>query len=328
MFIRPQRYRVVLAFILGLSVSIAFLIGGYFLYQSNLSRVKTDLKVSLKQEAVDEYLQNNPVGLVYVFQKEKKAGEIIADTDLSPVEVSQKALPQDAIATLDGAVGKVVRCNVSLNTPVTQSIIYSEGDYPDDLRVMEYTVINLPQKLDVSNALDIRIMFPNGLDYIVLSKKTVVDYLKGENGQPSTLWLHVSEEEILRMSSAIVDASLIEGSTLYAARYVAPDIQKEAAKTYPANLEVLELIKTNPNVVQNAISALEDRNRRVFEDRINQEMADTGKNKVYGKDLPGVPQSAQPSATPTPQPSATPPPATPTPTPSNQPGDPVVDGRL
>ena len=66
----------------------------------------------------------------------------------------------------------------------------------------------------------------------------MIDLWRDEGRRDNLIRLHMTEEEILRMSSAIVDASLVEGSIPYAVQYVAPDIQKGAAKTYPANLEV------------------------------------------------------------------------------------------
>ena len=63
------------------------------------------------------------------------------------------------------------------------------------------------------------------------------------------------------MASAIVDASLVEGTVLYAVPYIAPDIQDEAIQTYPSNPEVQKLISENPNIVNKAVTELEIRNR-------------------------------------------------------------------
>ena len=139
----------------------------------------------------------------------------------------------------------VMRCDITKHCRYQIADLFEE-DFPDDLRMMEYTVINLPNRLEEGSFIDVRIMFPNGLDYIILSKKKVIDHWREEGRQDSLIYLHMTEEEILRMSSAIVDASLVEGSSLYAVEYVAPDIEK-TTKTYPANLEVLELISINPS---------------------------------------------------------------------------------
>ena len=283
MFIRPRRFRMILAFLLGLGISVVLLIGGYFYYRSNLALLESEIKTQAMEEARMVFNEEYPMSIVYVLQHDKRAGETISDTDLVPAEMNARVIPADAVYSPEEATGMVMRCDISKNTVVTRSLIYSEEDFPVDLRMMEYTVINLPSRLETGSFIDVRIMFPNGLDYIILSKKKVIDHWREEGRQDSLIRLHMTEEEILRMSSAIVDASLVEGSSLYAVEYVAPDIQKEAAKTYPANLEVLELISTNPNILHHAIETLEVRNRLTFEKRKDEDLALSGRPGVFGE---------------------------------------------
>lgn len=283
MFIRPRRFRIILAFMLGLGISATVLIGGYFYYRSNLALLESEMKAKAMEEARQAFNEEYPMSLVYVFRQDKKAGEIIADTDLEPAEANTRIIPADAVMSVEEAVGMVMRCDITKNTVVTKAMFYSEEVFPDDLRLMEYSVISLPGNLEAGSFIDVRIMFPNGLDYIILSKKKVIDLRREENRRDDLIRLHMTEEEILRMSSAIVDASLVDGSILYALQYVAPDIQKEAARTYPANLEVLELIKTNPNIVSKAIETLEVRNRLDFEKRMDQDLILSGRRGVFGE---------------------------------------------
>jgi len=283
LFIKPRRFRTILAFMLGLGISAVLLTGGYFFYRSNLAELESEMKARAMEEARQAFNEEYPMTLVYVFRQDKKAGETIADTDLEPAEVNDRAVPADAVTSIEEAVGRVMRCDITGNTVVTKSLFYSGEDFPDDLRLMEYTVVNLPGNLETGGFIDVRIMFPNGLDYIVLSKKKVIDLWRDEGRRNNLIRLHMNEEEILRMSSAIVDASLVEGAILYAVQYVAPDVQKGAVKTYPANLEVLELIRTNPNIVSHAIEALEARNRLDFEKRMDRDLILSGRRGVYGE---------------------------------------------
>ncbi|NLL68368.1 MAG: hypothetical protein GX236_11875 [Clostridiaceae bacterium] len=261
MIFRPQRYRTLIGFLAGLFFSL--LIAGivYFYYLNNAYKVAEQEKVLIGKMAVEEYKKNNPTNLVYRIVKDKKSGEVLLDKDITPAELSTSLFPGDAITDPSLAVGKVIRCSVKANTVLTESLLYEEKDYPDDIRLVEYTVLKLPQKLQKSEFIDIRIMFPNGLDYIVLSKKQVIDLQKPEGNQNSIIWFQAGEEEILRMASAIVDASLVEGTVLYAVPYIAPDIQDEAIQTYPSNPEVQKLISENPNIVNKAVTELEIRNR-------------------------------------------------------------------
>jgi len=281
--LRPQRYRILLGFLAGLSLSLVILAAGYFYYRNNTYQVTEQEKLQIRQMAVEEYKQNNPTSLVYKITTDKKSGDILQDKDIAPAEISASLKPADAVTDPSLAIGKVIRCDILSNTVITESLLYGKQDYPHDMRLMEYSVLNLPQKLQKNEFIDIRIMFPNGLDYIVLSKKQVTDLERSENDQKSIIWFHAGEEEILRMASAIVDASIVEGTVLYAVPYVAPDIQNQAAITYPVNLKVQKLILEDPNIVNKAVTELEARNRELFEKRMNEDYQYSGRNKVFNE---------------------------------------------
>lgn len=301
MILRPQRFRTLKGFILGLCVSLILLGLGYAYFQSTAHQMTVSEQSAIEQEAVDAYIKEHPTSLIYVAARELKSGNVLSDSDLMPAETSKEALPTDAVTDLSQAMGKVIRCDVVTSTAITQSLLYDQGTYPDDVRLMEYTVVNLPQKLEPRQFVDIRIMFPNGLNYIVLSKKQVTDLLKPTENQQGILWIQTDEEEVLRMSSAIVDASIVEGAMLYAVPYVAPDIQKEAVMTYPSNNEVQELILQDPNIVTKAVTELEARNRRTLEERVNQDRENFGKTPVYDKDATkATPTPTLPAGTDTP----------------------------
>jgi hypothetical protein len=281
--LRPQRYRTLLGFLAGLFLSLIIAGAGYFYYQNNTYMMTEQEQMQIRQLAVNEYKQNNPTSLVYRIVAGKKSGEVLLDKDIAPAEISSDLVPADAVTDPSLAIGKVIRCSILSNTIITDSLLYGKQDYPHDMRLVEYTVLNIPQKLQKSEFIDIRIMFPNGLDYIVLSKKQVVDLERPEENQKSIIWFHAGEEEILRMSSAIVDASIVEGTVLYVLPYIAPDIQNEAVRTYPSNPEVQKLILEDPNIISKAVTELETRNRELFEKRIDEDYQYTGRNKVFGE---------------------------------------------
>jgi hypothetical protein len=274
MILRPQRYRTLMGFFLGMIISVIVTGIAFFFFQKNINEIN--------MQKVEEYLQSHPVKLIYIAATDKKAGDVLTDQDLMPAEIGMDVFPADAITEPSSVVGKVVRFDISQNTALTRSLLYDEKDYPDDMRLVEYTAINIPQKLEPLEYVDVRIMFPNGMDYIVLSKKQVKDLQRRSAENPKDIiWFHSNEEEILRMASAIVDASLVEGTKLYAVPYVAPEIQSEAVRTYPSNPEVLSLILQNPNIVEKAVTELEIRNRAMFEERINEGYQSAGRNKVF-----------------------------------------------
>ena len=77
----------------------------------------------------------------------------------------------------------------------------------------------MPSDLNTGDIVDVRIMFPNGTDYIVLAQKNVTN-IEGE-----TMWLQLAEDERLLLNSAVVDSFLEQGTKLYATKYVDQDAQ-------------------------------------------------------------------------------------------------------
>lgn len=126
-----------------------------------------------------------------------------------------------------------------------------EGEITKDLRLHYYNSVKLSNKLEVGDYVDIRIAFANGMDFIVLPKKKIVDLQLGnslEGNFDNSLWLYVTEEEILRMSSAVVDTNMRPGSGMYAVKY-AEDIQETPVANYPVSEEVRKLIDICPNII-------------------------------------------------------------------------------
>ena len=97
-----------------------------------------------------------------------------------------------------------------------------------DSREYEIQVVNLMVDQKENDYVDIRIMFPDGSDYLVLPKKQVKNLALEE----CVFWTYLNEEEILRMASATIDAYTITGTKIYATRYVESNLQDQAIPTY------------------------------------------------------------------------------------------------
>lgn len=153
----------------------------------------------------------------------------------------------------------IAKISMSQNTVLTLDMLGLGSLITDDVRKQEYNSIILPVDLFTGDYIDIRVMFPNGQDFIVVSKKAVeipvVDGMDSED----TIWLNLSEDEILSMSCAIVEAYRINGTKLYATKYTDPGMQEAAIPTYPLNAETVALIQADPNVTSTAEQKLVER---------------------------------------------------------------------
>jgi len=265
MYLKPRRFRSLFAFLAGISISILFLAGGLFWMQQREAALRERIGNEVRQEVEADWSASHPMEAVYLFAKDMKAGTVVMEKDLLLQEASRAAVPEDAVRSPEDAVGSVMRGDVKANMLCAQSSLYREGEYPDDARIQEYSAVRLPQKLEKNDSVDVRVMFPNGLDYVILSKKAVRDLQRDESGAGNLVWFTMTEEELLRMSSAVVDAFLHPGTILYAVTYVAPDIQAAAVCTYPVNPYVQELMRLNPNILSKAATELGQTSRDWFD---------------------------------------------------------------
>ncbi|HEX3029544.1 MAG TPA: hypothetical protein VHT34_09630 [Clostridia bacterium] len=153
--------------------------------------------------------------------------------------------------------------DIDAGTPVTRKMVADEK-ISHDLRREEFNSFLLQSDILKDQFIDVRICFPNGENYIILSKKKVRDLSIEKN----TIWLWLDDKEILSISSAIVDAYIHKGSKIYTNTYVAPGMQKVAIPTYPVNPSVLALIKSDPNILPEAKKGLNGQVRALLDARL------------------------------------------------------------
>ena len=158
------------------------------------------------------------------------------------------------------SVPLIAKVTMKKNTLITTELLNkSDNMVQDDIRKQEYNVIVLPMDLATGDYIDIRVMFPNGQDFIVVSKKEVeIPQVSGVDSE-DTIWVNLSEDEILHMSCAIIDSAQVKGAKLYATKYTEAGMQKAATPTYPINESTSKLLQSDPNVLQKAMDELSQR---------------------------------------------------------------------
>ncbi len=166
------------------------------------------------------YIQNYTMN-VAVLTKDVVQGEIITDDMLKNVRINKNTVPEGALTSGEIA-GKVAKYSIAANVPVISSMV-TEEIIDADIRMQEVNTIVMPSDLNIGDSVDIRIMYPNGTDYIVLAQK------RAEQIEGQTMWLQLSEDERLLLNSAVVDSFLTQGTKLYATKYVDQDAQIKAS---------------------------------------------------------------------------------------------------
>ncbi len=170
------------------------------------------------------------------------------------------------------SVPLLAKIDIKAKTVITDDyVVQSDEVTTDDLREEEYNMIVLPVDLETNDYIDIRLMLPNGQNFIVISKAKV-EVPENADGTyvADTIKIKLREDEILSISSAIVEAYGIEGAYLYATKYVEAGLQGEAIPTYVPNAEVSKLLGysstpdgrmqfTNPAIIETAKEELRRR---------------------------------------------------------------------
>lgn len=265
----PIQKRARQSFIIGFLVALLIMaiVAGLLLYKIN----KTNQQLTALQESLTTVT-------IYVTNTAIKSGDEVNTEKLTPVTVtvgkdtasylmtyyaqpgSFEETKEVEVESSDGetttketvAIKYYARGDIEEGSMIPTGMTYTE-ELKDSERLIEYNMIILPSQLQNGNSIDIRLRLADGRDYIVLSKKLV------EQTTAESIWMTVDEEEILTMNSAIVESYCLKGAKLYATIYTDPGQQEAAEETYPQNTAVIELINIEPNILDDAKKALNEK---------------------------------------------------------------------
>lgn len=233
-----------------------------------------------------EELQDNgdTISVIQLVQS-MEAGEIIREKDIIQVRIPENNQKEN-IFQKSKIIGNRLKLSLSENTILTSEMVYMGEAISEDLRLHYFPFVQLTEKLQKGDFIDIRISFLNGVDFVLLSKKKIEDISiqDGIEGTSKGVWIEVTEEEILRLSSALVDNYLNEESVIYGIEYVL-ETQKAAIVNYPVNKVVERLIEEDPNIVAKAEKHIISNLRNDIEVPLERDDGNgTFDNSIHGKD--------------------------------------------
>lgn len=205
---------------------------------------------------------------VWYLKHDAAAEAVITQEDIVKRKQDAEGLPGNILSG-EKLLGKRLKVSLAGNTMLTEDMVYEGEGLTDDERIHYFNFIESSGVLKKGDYIDVRIVFPNGADFVLLSKKKLENtrLLAGSDGTQaqSELWFQVNETEILRLSSALVDMYLTEGCRIYAIQYIL-DSQEKAQVNYPVNEVVNQLMEKDPNIVERAKQAAEDKLRKLLEE--------------------------------------------------------------
>ena len=206
----------------------------------------------------------------YVVSDDIKSGETLSEDKLQLIETNLGAVDTSKLVTVletqdveDPATGDIetvytqkAKVNLNPGTILTSDLLYKDDELKSDVRTQEYNVIIPTSQLQTGDYVDVRLRTPDGRDLIVISHKEVTIPTILDIETNDSIWMNLTEDEILMMSCAIVESYQMNGAKLYTSKYVEAGIQEPATPTYLPNNATITLINKDPNIVQEAKNEL------------------------------------------------------------------------
>jgi hypothetical protein len=211
-------------------------------------------------------------GEAWTLTRTLPAGSLITADDLKSVTMPTVMLQTNVITDKNAIIGRYTKVELQTDAPIYPAMLYEGKPIATDVRIQELQIIQLPTLLKKEQYVDVRIQFPTGEDFVVLSKKQVLQR------EGTVLWLELTESDRMLFSSATIDAYL-QGARLYALTYVEAGLQAAAIVNYPASSVVLDLLEQNPNLVEKATTELARRLRKTLESNLS-DMSEADKLQV------------------------------------------------
>lgn len=201
--------RLINGILIGLAIGLVFVI---------LTIIISNNIVKGYKEGTNKNFLQNYTSEVVTFTRDVVQGETITADMLKMARIHNSTVPSGALTSTGAVTGKVAKYNIVNNSTAVDSMV-ADKIISKDVRIQEINAVVLPTDLMVNDFIDIRIMYPSGVEYIVLAQKQVTKIVG------TTIWMDMSEADTLMLNSAIVDSYLTDGSKLYAVRYSDPTTQ-------------------------------------------------------------------------------------------------------
>lgn len=258
-----------LAVVLCVFIVVGVFVGAMFICTNQLKS-----KYDVKLEELTNTISSNQ-RMVYRAKADIPAGTEINSNNTEYVSVFSDM--DDFVYMGEDGLGKIATADIFAGQNICANMVGEDLAY--SLRECEYALLTLSNNLMANDFVDIRIMYPNGENYVVLSKKCIQSIDLENNAV--MFWL--TEDELMDMSSAIVDTYLREGSILYTTKYI-QDSQDELERSYQPSADCMIAIANDPNIIGEAKDALTERMsatlRSSLENRLDQFSGADGKTST------------------------------------------------
>ena len=155
--------RLINGILIGLAIGLVFVIITIIIS----SNIVKGYREGTNKTFLEKYTSN-----VVTFTRDVVQGETITEDMLQVTTIHINTVPSGAYTSTGAVVGQVAKYNIVRNSTAVSSMV-SDRIISQDMRIQEINAITLPTDLVVNDFVDIRIMFPSGIEYTVLAQKQV-----------------------------------------------------------------------------------------------------------------------------------------------------------
>lgn len=218
--------------------------GTYHFYNENKNQIQQNQALAAQNAQIQQQL--TAIGdLVTVYEVSTKvySGKQIKETDLVPVSVPVSTCSTSSITDMSQLVGKYYKVNILPGTILSTDMLMEEKEETAKIYSRELTFDSLPVSTVVGDYIDIRMILPNGEEYVVLSHEQI------KRLYDRTITIFVSEEENAILNSVFADMGSYNGFVLvYLMKYMEPGKDTDTIAFYPVQADMERYILFNPNI--------------------------------------------------------------------------------
>jgi hypothetical protein len=172
-----------------------------------------------------------------------RAGQTITAENLTVQSIPESFINETFVLDQNKLIGRLFKISLAPGTPITSDCIMEEA-LADSTRDVDITGTRWPVGLVAGDYVDLRITYPYGEDYVVLS------HVRVEEITLNAFKVYLDEVSYQRYQGALVDFYLSRelGTDLYFTKYVEPGLQDPATIYYEVPQTVLSIMRFDPNI--------------------------------------------------------------------------------
>lgn len=231
-----------------IAVAVATVTNGAQFFISSRLNSKTEEKYKSQIEQLNATIDAiGPLVDCWTVDEKAKAtaGSTVLESEVVNIQIPESCVQSNFVMDKYDIIGKFYKVDLTHGTPLTKDM-FMETELDDTSRSIDISADVFPIGLAVGDYVDLRLLYPKGEDYIVLS------HLRVNEINSDTIKCILNEQQILFYDSAVVENFLnkSKGSATYFIKYTEPGIQEPAKITYSVPQSIMNLLDSNPNIVE------------------------------------------------------------------------------